>query len=114
MEAISTEYRHFLETTHYGDDELNKGLIDAYTRFIKKTGKKVAVSAFERDERRKVEAKKEPYSLKKIPTDRLHLLRHKLGGLKHKTLTEMIHRGKPLMFWLAAVDSELGRRTATA
>jgi hypothetical protein len=44
-----------------------------------------------------------------MPLDKLQQLREKLGSASHnRLLTEV--RGRPLLYWLARVDRELGER----
>ena len=88
--------------------------VSAYARFLK-TGKGVYVKPYEKDAEKKAEAPNPAIvALQKIPTDRLEHIRHKIGGLSHRTLTTMKHRGFKLINWLSFVDAELGRREATA
>lgn len=126
------EILEFVDSVHYQDrTALNKSLIHAFKRLLS-SGKQVMVA--EHNDNRQPrgdfastslmaglgQAAKEaaaqakpvvPFfqALKKLPVDRLNKMRNKLGGLSHKTLMKE-HNGRPLHFWLAAIDGELGRR----
>lgn len=48
-------------------------------------------------------------ALADLSVESLNRLRYKLGGLTHKSLMN-VHLGRPLFYWLAAIDAELGKR----
>lgn len=134
----SNRVEQFVESVEYTDssDWLEKSVVTAFTRILK-TGKKVFVKEHQnkvvshpKDDtsektiaslgaaaKERAKDAKPVRTVKEIvrgaTTERLQQLRHKLGGTTHRVLLTS-YKGRPLHYWLAAVDAELAERTAMA